>query len=216
MRIIKMLGLAAVMALATTAFLGAGSASATVLCSTAPEGEVCPEEGVLYEGTTLEASAKDVKFAEAGYGSSDLICKTSELTVMTASMGGEGEAVAGEVSQLNFAGCKSTAANVSCTIAVTNLPYEASIEHTVEDDGLVTISNGGSGEPGFDMSCLGNPCHYSFGTFNLPLSGGSPASLIALRENTVKTSGFCGGVTNSSWTGTYTIAEPSAVFVASS
>lgn len=56
MNYLKMLGLAAVAVAALTAFLGAGTASATVICKTEPTAGVCPEGWDYSAGTKGKAS----------------------------------------------------------------------------------------------------------------------------------------------------------------
>src|SRR3954447_8110709 len=182
MRTIKMLGLAAVMALAATAFLGAGSASATVLCGAAPSGGGCPEEGAYPEGTTLEASAEDATFVGAGYGGSTLYCESSSMTLTTTSSGGAGASVTSAVEALSFEGCRNKSGN-PCTVTVQNLPYSGTFKYTTgsNGNGPLTIANGGTGEPGFSETCVGiEQCRYGFGNSKeLSFRGGNPGSIVA-------------------------------------
>jgi hypothetical protein len=215
MRSIKMLGLAAI-ALIAMAAIGAGSASATVLCGTAPEGEVCPEGGAYPEGTTLPAHAENVTFKELYYGA-DVKCGSSDMTLSTTSQGGEGQAVTGAVEALGFEGCETLGTPPHpCEIEGTELPYAASFTHLAHTNGngTLTIKSGGSGEPGFKIVCMGESCRFGLGAKKeLPVLGGNPASLLV---NQVSLKWIAGCSTSVRWSATYKFTEPSAVYVASS
>jgi hypothetical protein len=106
----KTFGLAAVAAVACTALLGAGSASATVLCSAYQS--PCFAKNTYAAGTS-------VKFAvEAGTSitfkttaSENLVtCESSSLSTKTKNAGGKEQRVEGELSSLALAGCSSPTA----------------------------------------------------------------------------------------------------------
>ena len=111
MKYIKMLGLAAVAAMASMAFLGANSASATVLCKTPNLTEGCAASGWDYpKGTVIDASV------EAGTtlrlkntsGTTLMTCTASTVRGETTNTGGSSETVDGNLSVLTFEACDST------------------------------------------------------------------------------------------------------------
>jgi hypothetical protein len=108
MRHLTMLGLAAVTALAATALLGAGSASATVLCTEnvrpCPKGEDYAANTEIH--ATLEPGVHSVLKDTAG----NIIktCTGSTFKGKTLNTGGgEGVAVVGAIEALTFTGCTS-------------------------------------------------------------------------------------------------------------
>jgi hypothetical protein len=97
MKYLKMFGLAVVAAAALTAFLGAGSASATVLCKTAVN--PCPEGERWSTGTSLDATSTHITFYEAN------TCVASTLSAKTTSNGGSGVPVPLAIEGLSFSTC---------------------------------------------------------------------------------------------------------------
>jgi len=113
MKIVKMSGLAALAVMALTAFLGAGTASATVLCKTA-EKEGCAASGWDYKANTpIKASFEEgtgVTFRVNGETIS--ACVESEYEAETSKTGGEGVAVTGNVGKWTLEICSPNATTV--------------------------------------------------------------------------------------------------------
>lgn len=212
----KMLGLAVLAALAATALVGAGSASATVLCDTTPgAGNACPQGHAYPADSTLEAHAEDVSLGPIGYGGDELICDMSDMTVTTTTAGGAGAAVDGLVDALDFQGCSGASGGVPCEVGVTGLPYSASIEYIFNPDGILTFAEGTFGEPGFVMVCAGAiECAYTFGETDLDVVGGAPASVIAQEDSLHLDWGLCRSW--SLWSASYEVTAPTAIYVADS
>jgi hypothetical protein len=97
MKHLKILGLVAVAVVALLAFLGAGSASATVLCKTAVN--PCPEGERYGTGSLLVATSTHVTFYEANK------CTESTLSGKTTSNGGSGIPVPLAIEKLSFSTC---------------------------------------------------------------------------------------------------------------
>lgn len=97
MKNLKILGLAVLAAAALAAFLGAGSASATVLCKTAAN--PCPEGERWGTGTVLDATSTHMTFYEAN------TCVASTLSAKTTSNGGSGVVVPLAIEKLSFSTC---------------------------------------------------------------------------------------------------------------
>jgi hypothetical protein len=105
MKYLKMLGLAAVAALACTALLGTGSASATVLCK---EWKIPCPKGQDYEaGTRIEATLESgtTWVAKSTGGTVLSTCTGSTMEGPTTNTGGAFEPVTGNFDGVWFEGC---------------------------------------------------------------------------------------------------------------
>src|SRR4051812_8976423 len=113
---IKNLALAAIAAAALMAFIGAGTASATQLCT--DSGGICTEYSGTIKGTSTNATlATNLANVE---------CSDSETTIVANSA--TGTPILGEVTGLTFTGCRTEVTLVPCTVTVKNLPYSAELE----------------------------------------------------------------------------------------
>src|SRR3954468_746895 len=113
---IKSLAFAAVAAAAFMAFLGAGTASATQLCTDA--GGVCTE----YSGNITGTAAKNATLAT---NLANVECEDSHTTINAWTS--TGAPIFGEVTALTFTGCQTEGlVHTPCTVTVKNLPYSAS------------------------------------------------------------------------------------------
>jgi len=180
------LGLAAIAALVAMAFIGTGSASATVLCETTPaevEGvAVCQKGWGVKVGTIFQASAENIVFTTSKV---DIACALSETEVKITSQGDGGKTVTGAITNLEFHECLTEASNKKCTIEAENLPYHAEI-HWIESthDGELTIKSSGEGNPGVIVSCAidveGLPkCTFADSLLHLQVIGGEPPHVTA-------------------------------------
>jgi hypothetical protein len=108
MRYAKMLGLAAIAAMALMALLGTGSASATVLCSeyVSP----CPQGKALGKDTVIDMSLRTGKSLTITDIATNLIATCTEATVKgkTTNEGSATETVKGNVEEMTFGKCTST------------------------------------------------------------------------------------------------------------
>jgi hypothetical protein len=205
MKYVKMLGLAAVAAMAVMAFLGASSASATVLCSEANTTTNCSEKGKDYpEKTALDASLKPG--TKAVLNASGIIDECSESTVKgsTANTGGATETVHGEVTVANLTWGK-------CTAESTVTTHAGQLEiHWISgtDNGTVTAK-----EVAVTVKSAGLSCTYGAGTgIDLgTLVGGSPATLSIETEVTVTGGFLC--PPKATWKAEYVVTEPSELWV---
>lgn len=110
MKYLKMLGLAVVAAMALSAFLGAGSASATVLCKTYVT--PCPAAWDYPAGTEIDASLAKGSSAVLSSTSGTVLntCTDSTFKGKTTNTGGAAETVDGNVESMTFANCSSSIA----------------------------------------------------------------------------------------------------------
>ncbi len=210
MKYAKMLGLAAIAALALMAVAGAGTASATVLCKEKPNASnQCPAGKDYAAGTVLKATAASA-FLDTSLV--DVTCH-SEVEAKTTTTGGAAATVLGTIENLTFTGCE-TEGGSECEVEVENLPYKAEIHNTATvGNGLLTVT-GHSGEPSAQVVCFGFlDCTFGNTKFELPVDGGNPAKVTA---NAVKLAIKEGGFlcpSEAKWTATYTATSPTAVWV---
>lgn len=109
MKYLKTLGLAAMAAMALMAMLGAGSASATVLCT---ENKIPCPAGEDYEfNTEIEMSQVSSSVIKSTGGTPLTTCGDSKIKGRTENTGGKGVAVKVEVTEMAFTECtnKTTA-----------------------------------------------------------------------------------------------------------
>lgn len=198
MRYLKSLGLAAIVAAAFTALLGAGSASGAVLCkvTATPCGA-----GNIYSGA-LKTSTTSAVFRNSE-GTAVSTCMGSELGGKIEQAGGAAKPVVVGTNYLVFTGC-STKTFVIRNTATLNINQIAG-----SDNGAIE----GKGELTVTIKIEGSECNYvlgntmiEFGTFK----GGKPA-VIDLSTTLAKYSIFeifCPGEV--SWEGKYSVTEPAS------
>lgn len=108
MKYLKMLALAAIAAVALMAFVGAGSASATVICQTEPVGGVCPEGWDYLAGTKGDASLTESLILETTGGTVLDTCKGSTVQSSLENTGGVTATVRSGLSSLTLTECTKT------------------------------------------------------------------------------------------------------------
>jgi hypothetical protein len=120
MKYLKIIGLAAVAAMALMAF--AGSASADVVCKEKPNagGECSTKGGSWGSGTTIATEASDPTLTVTGssVGITSVTCSTSNVSLKTTSAGSQtpGVGVTGEVTSVKWTTCK-TNEGLGCTVS---------------------------------------------------------------------------------------------------
>jgi len=208
MKQFKMLGLAAVAALGLMALAGAGTASATELCST----NTSPCTGTVYtSGTAVAAQLKALTVATLTNPISNVICQKSTTTGKTTSTGAKGSPVTGTVESLGFTECK-TASGVACTVKTNNIPYKASITATTNGNGTLTVTSDGTGEPGATVEC-GSLINCSFSTASavLEVTGGNGAIAKANGIGLAPKGITC--PLESHWDAEYEVTAPKPLFI---
>jgi hypothetical protein len=110
MKVLKMLGLTAMAAAALMAFLGAGTASATVICKTVPTAGVCPEGWDYPAGTKGKASlrASTSALLETTSGAEIATCTGSTVEGTSENTGGATSTVKSTLTTLTWEGCNQT------------------------------------------------------------------------------------------------------------
>ena len=212
MKYVKMLGLAAVAAMALMAFAGAGTASATVLCKTQLT-TGCAAAGWDYSGT-IEASIDPGSNArlETTGGLLRVTCTESTVTGSSSTGGG------------------SSTETVSGTVATANLTWGGcGAEHptatleggTLEVHHITGTDNGTLTGIGFKVTTtiLGETCIFTAGAGSDlgTVTGGAMATmdLNGIVELVSSGSGSNCPATGR-WTGNYTVTNPEPLYVATS
>jgi hypothetical protein len=210
-RLIKMLGLGGITALIAMAFVGAGSASATALCSANETTCAAP----LGAGTQIEARLKAGTVALLKTTTANVECTESETKGETTS--GAGATVIGVVKSLTFKECKTTGVGgTPCTAVSVSVPYAASLVATEGGNGTLTVSKGsGGGNPGATVTCLGViECTFRTPSAVLQVTGGNPATAkaneILLSEHSV---GQLCPSGEAKWTATYEVLKPNPLWI---
>jgi hypothetical protein len=199
MKYVKMLGLAAVAAMGLMAFLGASSASATVLCKTTTN--PCGASWI-YSGPALSASLDPNTTAtlENTSGSIEDTCSGSTVEGAITNAGDATHTVVGSVEHLTFTGCTQE----------TTVTVETG---TLELHSITGTNNGTVTAIGFkvDIKLFGVQCGYGagggtdLGTF----TEGNPGTMdIHAVVNKEAGSFLCPG--DLVWNGTYTITTPNS------
>jgi hypothetical protein len=210
MKYLKMLGLAAVAAMALTAFLGAGSASATVLCTEANTTEDCHENGEAYnKGTEFEASlVGTATLTNTSTTTTYVTCSGGAVTGHTENtgIGPEGEHETNikiEGTEVGWSGCSFT----TDTLNPGTLEIDW-IEGT--DNGTVT-----SKEAEVTTNIFGS-CVYGTGkgTDLGVLEGGETPKLVI--HAVVKRLKFCLGPAEAEWNAEYHVTSPTPLYVGTS
>lgn len=204
MKHLKMLGLAVVAAAALTALLGAGTASATELCST----NTSPCTGTMYgAGTALEAKLTATAKLETTGGTVLDECAGGGIAGTISNAGGATETVKGAVAA---AGLTWT----GCTFSTTTTEAGELEIHTAgaNADGNGTLTAKGFG---VQIATVFGNCTYGFsptvagdlGT----LKGGSSATIEISALVPLKAGALCPA--EARWTANYEVVKPRPLYV---
>jgi len=216
MKYVKMLGLAAIAAAALMAFVGASSASATVLCTVegtgTPTGTTCPANEAYKAETEIHAVNKGVVKLD---GALVIECNKSTIKGNTTSEGSATETVGGPITTLTFEEC-------TCEVKVLKAgSLEVHWINPVDEGGKETGSHNGTlTSSGAEVTVL---CKTIFGNVHCifttnatdigTLTGGNPAIATANAILTqAKTDSLC--PSEPRWTATYEVTTPKPLFVA--
>ncbi len=210
MKYVKMLGLAAVAAAALMAFVGASSASATVLCSEAgtgsPTGTTCPS-GKAY-GAGQEIHAVNVGNVKLDTTFKTITCTGSTVKGTISGEGSATETVTGPEGELTFTGCNCSTVKVL---------HAGTLEiHWIEGTHNGTVTSSGNETTTICSTIFGNVhCTYTTNKTDVgTLAGGSTATLTAsahIPVNEAESDGIC--PEESTWTATYSVTTPDSLFV---
>lgn len=216
MKYLKMLGLAAIAAMAMAAIVGASTASAAVLCKTAPNKSGVCEGGKYASGTTFEATSSNPVLTVVGSAFvSTVTCKHSVVKLKnTAESGSPG--VPGEVTDVTFTNDCTTNGGASCTVSTTS-GYSGTLTPT-NDQGSGTLHVTGAAET--EVVCLGFlECKYKLTSSGASLSftGGNPGTVQASEVPLTISEARFGCGTGAKWDAHYKlVGTNTALWVATS
>lgn len=204
MRYLKMLAIAAVAAMALTAFVGAGSASATVLCKTAIK-EGCAESGWAYPvGTVVDLSLTGTTVTETTGGILADTCLQGTLKGETTNAGSSSETVDWNVSEMWSRECS----RITTPLANGSLEVEwipGTNNGTLIGRNTEVTKNTIFGTCNYGTVAGGN----YYGTVN----GGNPAT-VSTEAVFPKLAGNATCPADVRWTGSYAIPSPEPLYIA--
>jgi hypothetical protein len=206
MRYIKVLGLAAVAAMALMAVIGAGTASATTICATGGSPEAgCGAGKGEYSGTVVGTSTN----ATLSTDLANVICSHSETTLTPASSTGA-PTIGGVVDSLTFTGCETEVTHTPCKVTVRNLPYNASLEALSTGTTLTVEDSEGAGA---NVVCTGViECEFLTPKATLKVENGSPTVAKAESVSLSHEKGLlC--PSRATWSATYSVVSPTGLTV---
>ncbi len=206
MKYVKMLGLAVVAALALTAFFGAGSAAATVLCKTAMT-EGCAASGWDYPvGTEIDMSLEGSTFTRATNGTLLDTCTEGTLRGLTTNTGSSSQTVDWNLTHMQSSSCSATTDSlVNGSLEVHWIPGT--------DNGTVTVTG-----TQVTKGLVFGTCVYGPGASGADLgtlTGGSPATL-DVEAVLPKISGGVACPPDVVWVGAYIVTSPKPLYISNS
>lgn len=211
----KILSLAAAAILVVVALAGAGTASATRLCST--NVSPCPTGNIYGSNTSISAALKSGTTSKVttsgGLINPTITCTASSVGLKTTSAGGgSGVNVSGNLTSLSMSSCTSTnPSGCSSSGTVSGLPTSGSIAYTSSFNGSLT-----AGAPSVKFTCSGIACTFGgSGNVTGSVSGGNPAA-VTFSNQTLSSAGGLGCPTKAVWSASYAAKSPSAIWVTSS
>jgi hypothetical protein len=211
-RLIRVLGLAAIAAMAAMAFAGAGTASADVLCLVKPSAsDECPAGQGHGAGTTIVALSSNAQLLASGV---ETVCHSEVEGEITKNLGSH-KGLEGRIDILTFSNCTGDCEFVTEDLGE-NLPYKVL---GLGLDDVLHITSGGSGNPSAllnNCSFFGTDCLYETPSALVTVLGGSPAVIDAAVTLTREDnhSDF-GCPATAGWHAKYTVSSPSSAWLAS-
>lgn len=192
MKYIKMLGLAAVAASALMAFLGAGSASATVLCKTTTD----PCTSKWPAGTTLTSSLESSAALKTSGGTTIATCTSGTTSGPLENEGSSTTTPTGWLVILTFDNCNTTVH----VLAVGHLEI-----HKIAGTSNGTVTSTGSR---VTINFLGVSCIFKTNATDIgTLTEGAPATFDISATIPEETGNF-GCPSSGVWSGSYKFTEP--------
>ncbi len=209
MKYVKMLGLAAVAAMALMAFLGAGTASATVLCTAPNKEDVCPA-GEKYEaGKTIHATTTPGTTAvlETTGGVVLDTCTGSTVKGVAETTGSASTTVSGAIGELAWGTCSRTTHTLKIgSLEVHHIPGT--------NNGTLTASGGTE----VTILTIFGTCTYGTGaTLDIgKVTGGNTAVIHTEKTVVPKLAGNAACPAHGVWNASFDVTEPSPLYIAAS
>jgi hypothetical protein len=243
MRLLKMLGLAALVAVAAMAIAGAGTAFAkgagndTVLC--AANQHPCAAGNIKPAGQAISAQSANtkLKLSIPFVGTKEVACEESQVEGKTKEEKGQkgtsGTELEGEITRLTFEkNCHVVGTTAKCTVTSVQLNYQALLEQegNTTNGHLFVFEHANGEQPGAIVACepvvFTVNCEFKGAEentqnpgvqgVNLQVTGGNPATVTANQAQLkqVKVPGHESCPgTEPKWDGTYTVHIPQPVWV---
>jgi hypothetical protein len=204
MKHMKILGLCLVGAIAAMALFGAGTASATKLCSvnTSP----CPAGNTYGKGTSIKTQLVAGTKSVMSSGFVTITCTESSMNGKTTSEGGAG-AVTGEITSVTWKNCTSGLG--SCTASSLKTPWPAEVTGS-GGSGTMSVKNAAG-----KFTCGGTTCEYEASKASVSITGGNPAKAKASSVSFSKIGGGFLCSSTASWTSEYEVTAPKPLFIVS-
>jgi hypothetical protein len=198
MKYLKMLGLAAVAAMALAAFVGAGTASATVLCKTTST----PCNSIYGKGTVLVTSLSGSNLIETTSGSTLTTCTGTSTKATIENAGGSTSTVVAPLTEMVASGCTG----IVNTLKLGTLE----IHHiTGTDNGTIT---GLFSE--VTTALFGTTCTYGAGAgIDAGTLTGGESPTIKVNEIVKKVAGGFVCPAEVRWTASYNVTSPKPLYV---
>jgi hypothetical protein len=210
MKYVKMLGLAAVAAAALMAFVGASTASATVLCKTPgtgePTGTTCPAGWAYEKGTAIHAVNEGTATLTTSF--LDITCNKSTVQGSTDNEGSASETVTGSITTLTFEEC-------NCEVKV--LAAGTLEVHWISGTHNGTLTSKNAEVTATCSTIFGKVhCIYSTpatGTDLGTATGGNPATMDISSADIprLSTNSLCD--TTANWDANYSVTSPAPLYV---
>jgi hypothetical protein len=187
MKVLKAIGLAALVITAMTVVVGAGTASATTLCE--ENSNPCPETKAYPENTTiigekLEGSTTEFKVTNATGTVFTVFCNEAKFKMTSGKNNGPEKMLNGKMSTFEFPKCERTKLGDGCASGIGfNLPYNVELLGNPFSlgNGIIWLVNGGAGKPSVKLIDCGiklATCNYTVdGEFKGAFSGGTVATV---------------------------------------
>lgn len=143
----------------------------TTLCEV--EESPCPVQFRYQEGETVSGASADATFdVEVASTLFEVSCSESTLSGELGSDAGNPLPI--DIDEWSLSGCTHSPAKWNCTATGENLDFAGSILATEAFDGVLSIADGGSGEPGWRVKCpvLGLDCILGFES-DVSIEGGN-------------------------------------------
>jgi hypothetical protein len=202
---LKILGLAAIAALALTAFVGAGTASASRLCQTTVQ--TCPDAWDYPTGTAMSASLTSAAVEVKVNGMVEDRCTTSAFAASTNNTGSSTETVEPAIGTLTLTNCTAT----------TKVLAKGSLEIHGNDSGGGTVTGKGNRVTvvafGFISCILNTGVGTSLGSIDEPANNTSDA--VATINATIPLEG-AGCPMTVQMIATYTFTNPTPFYISTS
>ena len=210
MRLIKMLGLAMVAAVAAMALVGAGSASAAVSLCKVNE-PPCAEVNRYAVGTAIKS---ELAVGEAVLtGAITIKCKKSTVEGKVTLNNGTENPI-GEITSATWTECVN-GAGTACTVTAIHLNWKAELTENVAHTNNMKVTGLAKGNPGAEIKgCVPLPCTVTAAEVNLKVKDSSffpsPDEMARVFAENEAFGGTCG---NTTWNATYLVTAPKPLYI---